>query len=146
MPRPKRKVEVGLRENGRPLKKIDWDEVDKLLMAGCNGVQVAAYFDMHPQTFYERVIRERSMSFTDYSTQKKEKGNSFLLATQYKLALEKDKTMLVWLGKQRLEQREEPKGDDKFNGELKEFIEYLKQKYSKTEAPQQVKSEESTAL
>ena len=39
--------------------------------------------------------------------------------------------MAIWLGKQRLGQREDPNGNDSFNGELREFIEFLKQKYGK---------------
>ena len=132
MPRPTRKKIEGP-AGGRPIKPIDWDEVDKLLMAGCNGVQVAAYLHMHPHTFYDRVQIEKGTSFTEYQTEKKEKGNTLLLGAQYKLALERDRTMLIWLGKQRLGQKEEPKGADTFNGELKEFIEFLKQKYEKKE-------------
>ena len=116
MPRPKRKT-LGPYK-GRPLKKIDWDEVDKMLVAGCTGVQCAAYFDMHPQTLYDRVQIEHGVGFTEYAYKNKEKGNALLHATQFKVALEKDKTMLVWLGKQRLGQRDNPSHDEKFDAKL----------------------------
>ena len=94
----------------RPHKPIDWDLVDKLLMAGCLGTEIAPHFDLHPTTFYERVEHQYGMSFTNYSTEKKAQGESCLRAKQYEVAMEGDKTMLVWLGKQRLKQREpEPK-------------------------------------
>jgi hypothetical protein len=97
----------------RPPKPIDWELVDRLLEAGCLGTEIAANFDMHPSTFYERVTEQYKMSFTQYSSEKKSKGDSILRAVQYQVAVkDKDKTMLIWLGKQRIGQKEpetEPK-------------------------------------
>lgn len=93
---------------GRPEKNIDWEKVDKLLIAGCIGTEIAAQFDMHPHTFYDRVFAEKGMLFTDYQQEKRDKGNSLLRAKQFEKALEKDNTMLIWLGKQRLGQKEDP--------------------------------------
>ena len=123
MPRPTRKTIGPVK--GRPIKVIDWDEVDKMLVAGCNGVQVAAYFDMHPQTLYDRVQIEKGVVFTEYSSKNKEKGNALLHATQFKVALDKDKTMLVWLGKQRLNQRDNPAHDEKFDAKLALLLDKL---------------------
>ncbi len=101
-----------LTENGRPSKPIDWAKVDDLLMAGCTGSEVAAYFDMHRQTFYDRVVAKYNTSFTEYSSEKKQHGESILRAHQYAKALgltkEGDNTLLIWLGKQRLNQTETP--------------------------------------
>jgi hypothetical protein len=110
---------------GRTEKKIDWAEADKMLIAGCTGVQCAAYFDMHPETFYRKVEKEFQLSFTEYATKKKEKGNSMLHATQFKLALEKDRSMLIWLGKQRLGQRDNPSHDEKFDAKLALLLDKL---------------------
>jgi hypothetical protein len=85
---------------------IDWNEVDELLMAGCNGTQVAAWFDVHHDTIYNRCKEEKGVSWSVYSLKKREKGNSVILKAQFKVAKEGDKTMLIWLGKQRCEQRE----------------------------------------
>ena len=90
----------------RPHKKIDWEKVDQLLLAGCHGTEIAPHFDLHVNTFYDRVVEKYGISFTDYSTQKKQQGDSILRAKQFELALKKDRTMLIWLGKQRLGQRE----------------------------------------
>lgn len=95
---------------GRPYKIIDWDLVDELLIAGCPGTEIAPHFDMHPHTFYDRVLEEKNMLFTDYSVQKKCHGDSNIRLCQYRKALgiddSGDNTMLIWLGKQRLNQRE----------------------------------------
>jgi|SRR5579864_2193260 len=90
----------------RPEKNIDWKVVDHLLMAGCKGTEIAANFDMHPDTFYIKVEEQYKMGFSAYSQEKRSKGDSLLRAKQFEKALEKDNTMLIWLGKQRLDQRE----------------------------------------
>jgi len=90
----------------RPVKPIDWKLVDSLLMSGCTGVEIASHFDMHPITFYQRVEQQYGTSFTNYSSEKKQKGESLLRHKQFEIAMKGDKTMLVWLGKNRLGQRE----------------------------------------
>lgn len=105
-----KKMREPLTENGRPSKPIDWEKCDELLIAGCTGAEVASYFGMHQQTFYNRVIEKHNMSFTEYSYEKKHTGESILRAHQYAKALgltkDGDNTLLIWLGKQRLNQRE----------------------------------------
>lgn len=97
---------------GRPEKVIDWDRVDSLLIAGCLGTEVASYFDMHPNTFYDKVLEKKGICFTEYSAKKKQTGESLLREQQYAKAIgaskEGDNTLLIWLGKQRLNQSETP--------------------------------------
>lgn len=97
----------------RPGKIIDWRKVDELLIAGCTGTEVAANFDIHPNTFYDRIEKEYGISFTEYSSQKKQTGHSILRAVQYSKAIgatkEGDNTLLIWLGKQYLNQAENPR-------------------------------------
>lgn len=91
----------------RPEKPINWEVVENLLIAGCLGTEIAAQFDMHPNTFYDRVEKQYNLSFTDYSSEKKCKGNSLIRAKQFEKAVKKgDNTMLIWLGKNRLGQKE----------------------------------------
>jgi transposase-like protein len=88
----------------RPPKKIDWNKVDEYLEAGATGTEVAAVLGMHPNTLYRKCEEEHKVSFSDYSQQKREKGNSMLKLTQYNLAMDGDRGMLIWLGKNRLDQ------------------------------------------
>jgi len=94
----------------RPQIPINWERVDELLEAGCLGTEIAANFAMHYQTFYDRVVQQYGVSFTEYSQEKRAKGESTLRQVQYEKATGKskkgDNTMLVWLGKQRLNQKE----------------------------------------
>jgi hypothetical protein len=95
----------------RPEIPIDWDKVDYLLKAGCLGTELAAKFAMHPDTFYRRVEEKYSMGFTDYMQQMRADGDACIRAKQYEKALKDDgdNTMLIWLGKNRLGQRNEDK-------------------------------------
>jgi predicted metal-binding transcription factor (methanogenesis marker protein 9) len=96
----------------RPEKPIDWKRVDELLMCGCLGTEIAACFDMHPTTFYERVADKYKMSFTNYMSQKRSHGDTLLREAQHKKALKGDNSMLIWLGKNRLGQKDQPTAID----------------------------------
>ncbi len=102
----------------RPKAKIDWDHAGKLIAAGCDGVQVAAYFGIKPDTLYFRCEQDNKQGFSEFLREKRAKGDALLYATQYELAIkEKNPTMLVWLGKQRLGQREKQDTDLTSNGQ-----------------------------
>jgi hypothetical protein len=90
----------------RPIKPIDWKLVDTLLMSGCTGTEIASHFDMAAKSFYIRVEQQYGMTFTDYSSEKRSRGESLLRHKQFEVAMKGDKTMLVWLGKNRLGQKE----------------------------------------
>jgi hypothetical protein len=91
---------------GRPEKPIDWDRVEQLCRAGCSGPEIAPYFDMHFDTLYRKVKSEYGMTFTEYSAFKRAQGDSQLKEKQFLKALEGDNTLLIWLGKCRLKQRD----------------------------------------
>lgn len=91
---------------GRPLALIDWRTVDRLLQAGCTGVQIAARLGIANETLYRATEREHKMGFDAYAADKRAHGDTLLLEKQMEAAMKGDKTMLIWLGKQRLGQKE----------------------------------------
>lgn len=114
----------------RPLIKIDWDMVDHYLMAACNGSEIAALLGCSADTLYNRCAQEKGVTFTAYAQEKKQKGDSILRAAQYKKAIKGDNTMMVWLGKNRLNQKDRettdiPQNDKKLD-QLIEDIKSLK--------------------
>ena len=113
--------------------------VDKLLQAHCPGTEIAASFDMHPETFYDRVKKEFGTGFTEYSSQKKNKGKGNLRLAQLKNALEGNTTLQIWLGKNWLSQRDEPKEDKEFDGQLSVLLEKLQQ----IQNPEEFKKEDA---
>lgn len=121
-----------LKTGGRALIPIDWEKVDTLLLSGCNGVEIAAHFAMHPDTFSRRLEDHYGIGFTAYCYEKRKQGDSLIKHTQFMKALGKsdkgDNTLLIWLGKNRLEQRDTPKEDiispesvQQFNALMKQF-------------------------
>jgi hypothetical protein len=91
---------------------IDWKRVDELLLCGCTGTEIAAHYAMHPHTFYDRVADKYKMTFTEYLTQKRSHGNALIREAQHKKALKGDNSMLIWLGKNRLGQKDQPTAID----------------------------------
>lgn len=85
-------------------KPIDWKKVENLIVHGCSGVQIAATLGMHPETLYDRCLKENKRHYSEYSHEFWEKGNAQLHAKQYQMAMKGDKTLMVWLGKNRLKQ------------------------------------------
>ncbi len=94
----------------RPEAEIDWEKVDELLISGCLGTELASFFGVHPNTFYRRVEDYYNVSFSEYSQQKRSTGEALLRHHQFQKALgitkKGDNTLLIWLGKNRLGQKE----------------------------------------
>lgn len=97
----------------RPKAKIDWKKVDSMLMAGCTGTECAAFFGIHEDTLYRACERDQKKGFAAYSQEKRSKGDILLRQAQFDMALKKDRGMLIWLGKNRLGQKDTPDVPDK---------------------------------
>lgn len=132
---------------GRPTKPIDWNLVDKMLEAGCSGAEIAPHVFLHPDTFYDRVFKEKCMSFTEYACKMAAKGDANLKLTQYLKAIGEitigDNTQLIWLGKNRLKQRENPTELTVSTETIAQFKDVMSQVKSAQEA---LKSAETTSI
>lgn len=93
----------------RPELTVDWEKVDYMLKCGCLGSEVAATFAMHPDTLYRKINERYGMTFTAYQQEMRCIGDYALRQKQYEKALEGDNTLLIWLGKNRLGQKNEDK-------------------------------------
>jgi hypothetical protein len=91
---------------GRPEIDLDWKKIDFLLEAGCPGTEVASHMGCHFETLYDRVEKKYGMPFSQYSYERRQKGDSSIRAKQYQKALQGDNHMLIWLGKNRLKQKD----------------------------------------
>jgi hypothetical protein len=108
-------------KGGRPKAVIDWSQVDEYLHAGCSGTVIAEMLGIHPNTLYEACRVRNNCGFSDYSLQKKEVGDDLLHYRQFKLAMAGDRSMLIWLGKQRLGQTDKVIQDHKVNEQNFQF-------------------------
>lgn len=105
---------------GRPEANIDWAVVDELLEAGCSGAEIAAAIGVSAHTLYDRCQTDNEMMFSEYSQRKKEKGDSILKKVQFEAAVkDKDKAMMIWLGKQRLGQKDKVESEINAKVEMK---------------------------
>lgn len=116
---------------GRPIKDFDWDQFDKL----CSFPDVITQADIAEimrvsQDTCDRRVKERfpELTFAEYREKRQAHFRSSLLAAQVKAALGGNVTMLIWLGKNYLKQKEPkiehevaPKEGDKL------AVEYAKQ-------------------
>lgn len=135
----------------RPSTDVEWKTVDEMLMAGCLGTEVAAYYGIHPDTFYKKVEQQKGMGFTAYLQEKRSKGDALLRTKQYEKALKGDNTLLIWLGKNRLEQRESPQ-EHTVNEDVKKDLSQIQmllsqlQSARKTEISNVVKEDKSESV
>lgn len=90
----------------RPPKPINWDLVEKFIEEDCNGVEIASYFNVIPETFYERFQKEYEESFTSFSSKKTPSGRALIKHAQFQAAMKGNPQMLVLLGKLRLGQKD----------------------------------------
>jgi len=120
----KKKRNVG-HNGGRKVIPIDWGVVDKCLISGSSGVQTAAFIGVSHETLYTRCRKEKGVDFSVYLLAQKQKGNSLLLGKQLQVALSGNTTMLVWLGKQRLNQTDQPLAKQEFNGSLANLLDVM---------------------
>jgi len=124
----------------RPEKHIDWSMVDKLLQAHTPGTEISASFDMHPNTFYDRVEKEFGCGFTEYCAQKRKKGKNNLRLSQLKNALEGNTSIQIWLGKNWLGQKDEPRENKEMDAPLATALRRLLE----VESPEEFKKNEES--
>lgn len=132
-------------QKGVPSKPIDWEFIGKLFITGSNITQAAAAVRLNRDTLYDRCPIDLGVTLPAYYQQKFEEGNTILYNAQYEKAVEdRNPTMLIWLGKQRLGQKENL--EDKINEEIeKKFDERMGQilrLISTTQPAQQIEVKE----
>ncbi len=101
-------------KRGRPKIEFDLKQVEKLAMLQCTYDELAAFFDCSKDTIINRMKDDESFS-TAYKNGL-EKGKMSLRRMQWRAAESGNVTMLIWLGKQHLDQVD--KQDVKHSGEM----------------------------
>lgn len=85
-----------IRKNGRPLKHIDFDLVEKLAAICCTSDEIAAVTGV-----CKRTLENKALEFIQRG---RNRGRAALRREQFRMAKAGNPTMLVWLGKQWLAQ------------------------------------------
>lgn len=106
----------------RPQINIDWEKVGKMVEADCTATGIAAVLGCDRDTLYTRCKRDLKMDFTAFCQQRRAKGDDLLRMKQYQTAMSGNVVMQIWLGKQRLGQRD--KAEVEQSGMQKIIIEW----------------------
>lgn len=97
-------------KGGRPPKPINLRELAKLAQFGCTLEEAAAWFNITDRTLKSRL---HDPAVREVWEKGQCDGRTSIRRAQYRAALKGDRTMLVWLGKTRLGQREEVVVEDR---------------------------------
>jgi|ADurb_Total_1213_FD_contig_121_50832_length_1110_multi_2_in_0_out_0_2 hypothetical protein len=84
----------------RPRKEIDFELAEKLAQIHCTQEEIASVLGMSVDTL------QRSKRFNELYNKARLLGRASLRRMQWKLAESGDRTILIWLGKQILGQRD----------------------------------------
>ncbi len=90
---------------GRPRKDINWGEIERMARIHCSVEEITAVLQISKETLFNKV-GENGERFKDVYKAGWDAGKESLRRKQWDMALAGDKTMLIWLGKQELNQSE----------------------------------------
>jgi hypothetical protein len=91
-------------KGGRPTKPIDYTKLDAMCAIHCTGEECAAILGVSYEHLNNQLKRDGNGGFLDYFKIKGSNGKMSLRRKQYDQAMSGNATMLIWLGKQWLNQ------------------------------------------
>ena len=101
------------KKNGRPKIEIDFNVVAGMCNVWATEEEIADYFRCSISTIKRRCHEETGDSFEQFYKKNNSRGKMSVRRAQFKLATEgQNATMLIWLGKQYLGQRDQPGDGD----------------------------------
>tara|TARA_X000001382_G_scaffold130890_1_gene127628 strand:- start:3656 stop:3976 length:321 start_codon:yes stop_codon:yes gene_type:complete len=83
---------------GRPKKELDINLIEKLASIFCTNQEISTIVGCHPDTLAD--------NFSEYLKKGRDQGRISLRRMQYDKAQSGNTTMLIWLGKQMLGQKD----------------------------------------
>ena len=115
----------------RPRKEIDQKQFENLCGLQCTKEEICGWFDVTDKTLENWCKRTYKAGFSEVFRQKRGLGKISLRRHQWRLA-EKNANMAIWLGKQYLDQKDQPEIDvavtvneDALSKSLREMAEEL---------------------
>lgn len=104
------------KRRGRPKIKIDWVRFDKLCLIQCTLEEIANWFECSVDTIENRCKSEKGLIFSEYFKKKSVGGKISLRRKQFQVADKGNVSMLIWLGKQHLGQKDRHEGKHEHTG------------------------------
>lgn len=93
-------------EPGRPKKEIRLKEFVKLCGLQCTLEEISGWFECSPDTVQRWCESELALKFSDAFERYSKRGHASLRRKQWQVGLSGNVTMLIWLGKQYLKQKD----------------------------------------
>lgn len=93
-------------KGGRPRKAIDWEQLEKLCAIHCTGEECASVLGVSYDALNDAIKRKGYSGFPEYFKKYSGPGKASLRRMQFRAAESGNATMLIWLGKQYLGQRD----------------------------------------
>ena len=87
-------------------KEINWDLVELYVKAGATQLRICKTLYLDEDTLRARVKEKYGKDWSAFSAALRSEGEMLIEATQYQKALKGNISLLIWLGKVRLGQRE----------------------------------------
>ncbi|HCJ37806.1 MAG TPA: hypothetical protein DHV37_05710 [Erysipelotrichaceae bacterium] len=117
---------------GRPEIKISKEDFEKLCAMQCTLVEIAGFFDCSEDTIENWCKKTyRGQTFSEVYKRKSARGKISVRRKQFQVADAGNPTMLIWLGKQYLNQKE-PRQElavtNEVDDSIREMEEYFKSK------------------
>lgn len=91
---------------GRTELVIDWPQIDELCKIQCTASEISTVIGISCDTLLRRCKKKFDCTFAEYIAQKRVLGFESLRRQQYEVASKGNVTMLIWLGKQWLGQKD----------------------------------------
>jgi hypothetical protein len=115
------------KKKGSKKVEINWEEFDKLCYIQCTLREIASWFNCHHETIENKVKEEKGMKFAEYFELKRGVGKIALRRAQYRKAVHDGNVpLLIWLGKQYLNQSDKQEivseVNEKIDEEVYEFL------------------------
>lgn len=103
---------------GRPLIQLDYTIMDKLISNFCTQEEIADILECSISTLNRACKRDHDCTFEEYYKKHNSGGKSSLRRMQYDAAKTGNPTMLIWLGKQYLDQKDRQEHSHEVKGKL----------------------------
>lgn len=98
---------------GRPSIEIDWKLLDSILEFGARLIDCSGILDVSDDLIQKRIREKFDCTFSEYRELKMSKMRMRLLQKQYDVAMKGNVAMLIWLGKQHLNQTDKIESKEK---------------------------------
>lgn len=91
---------------GRPRFNLDYQVIKKLCRLQCTGEEIASFLDISYTALEHNIKTDFGISLKDFIYINRQAGRVSLRRAQWLSAMQGNPTMLIWMGKQYLDQKE----------------------------------------